>query len=53
MVVCLGIVFGDLSLNFFRNTRYVEVVVNHLVADVPRCVYYGSKKFRLKSLNCL
>ena len=52
MVVCLGIVFGDLSLNFVRNTRYVEIVVNRLVADVPRRVYCGSKKFRLKSLNC-
>ena len=52
MVVRLGVVFGDLSLNFVRNTRYVEIVVNRLVADVPRCVCYVSKKFRLKSLNC-
>ena len=44
--------FGDLSLNFVRHTRYVEIVVNRLVADVPRCICYGSKKFRLKSLNC-
>ena len=36
MVLCLGIVFGDLSLNVVRNIRYVEIVVNHLVADVPR-----------------
>ena len=45
MVVRLGVVFGDLSLNFVRNTRYVEIFVSRLVADVPRCVYYGSKKF--------
>ena len=36
MVVRLGVVFGDLSLNFVRNTRYVEIAVNRLFADVPK-----------------
>jgi hypothetical protein len=51
VVVRLVIIFGGHSLNSVRNTGYVKIIVEQSAADVPRCVYYSSEKFRLESLN--
>jgi hypothetical protein len=51
VVVRLVVIFGGQSMNFVRNTGYVEIIMKHLVADVPGCIYYSSEEFRLESLN--
>ena len=51
MVVRLVVIFDGQSPDFFRNTGYVEMIMEQLVADVPGCIYYSSEKFRLESLN--
>jgi hypothetical protein len=51
VVVRLGVIFGSHSLYFVRNTRYVEIIREQVVADVPGCIYYSSEEFRLESLN--
>jgi hypothetical protein len=51
MVVRLCVIFGCHSLDFVRNTGYVEIIVKQVVADVPGCIYYSSEEFRLESLN--
>ena len=51
MVVRLHVIFGDPSLNFFRNTGHVEIIMEQLVADVPGCIDYSSEELRLESLN--
>ena len=51
MVVCLVVVFGGYSLNFVRNTGYVEVSMDQLVVDIPGCIYYVSEEFQLESLG--
>jgi hypothetical protein len=51
VVVRLGVIFGGHSLDFVRNTGYVEIIVKQVVADVPGCIYYSSEEFRLESLN--
>ena len=52
MVVRLVVVFGGYSLNFVRNTGYVEISMEQLIVDVPGCVYYVSEKFRLELFSC-
>jgi hypothetical protein len=49
VVVRLDVIFGGHSLNFVRNTGYVEVIMEQLVADVPGCIYYSSEEFRLET----
>jgi len=51
VVVLLVVVFGGYSLNFVRNTGYVEISMEQLVVDVPACIYYVSEEFRLESLD--
>jgi hypothetical protein len=51
VVARLGVIFGGHSLDFFRNTGYVEIIMEQVVAGVPGCIYYSSEKFRLESLN--
>ena len=51
MVVRLVVVCGGYSLNFVRNTGYVEISMEQLVVNVPGCIYYVSEEFRLKSLD--
>ena len=51
VVVRLHVIFGDRSLNFFRNAGHVEIIMEQLVADVPGCIDYSSEEFRLESLN--
>jgi hypothetical protein len=51
VVVRLVVILGGHSLNFVRNAGYMKVIVEQSAADVPRCVYYSSEKFRLESLN--
>ena len=51
MVVRLVIICGGHSLNFVRNTGYVEIIVEQSAADVPGCVYCSSEKFQLESLE--
>ena len=51
MVVRLVVVFGGYSLNFVRNTGYVEISMEQLVVDVSGCIYYVSEEFRLESLD--
>jgi len=38
VVVRLVVVFGGYSLNFIRNTGYVEISMEQLVVDVPGCI---------------
>ena len=51
VVVRLVIICGGHSLNFVRNAGYMKVVVERSAADVPRCVYCSSEKFRLESME--
>jgi hypothetical protein len=51
VVARLVVIFGGRSPNFIRNTGYVEIIMERLVADVPRCIYYTSEEFRLESLK--
>ena len=51
MAVRLVVVFGGYSLNFVRNTGYVEVSMEQLVVDIPGCIYYVSETFRFESLD--
>jgi hypothetical protein len=51
VVVHLDVIFGGHSLDFARNTVYVEIIMELVVADVPGCIYYSSEEFRLKLLN--
>jgi hypothetical protein len=42
VVARLDVIFGSHSLNFVRNTGYVEIIMKHLVANVPGCIYYSA-----------
>ena len=47
VVVRLVVILGGHSPDFFRNTGYVEIIMEQYVADVPGCIYCSSEKFRL------
>jgi len=49
VAVRLHVIFGGRSLNFFRNTGYVEIIMEQLVADVPGCIDYSSEELRFRS----
>jgi len=49
VVVRLVVVFGGYSLNFVRNTGYVEISMEQLVVDVPGRIYCVSEELRLES----
>jgi hypothetical protein len=51
VVVRFVVIFGGRSPNFVRNTGYVEIIMERLVADVPGCIYCSSEEFRLELLK--
>jgi hypothetical protein len=50
-VVVRLVIFGGHSLNFVRNSGYVEIIMKQLVANVIGSIYYSSEEFRLESFN--
>jgi hypothetical protein len=48
--VRLVVIFGGRSPNFVRNTGYVKIIMERLVADVPECIYYSSEEWNRWSI---
>jgi len=44
VVVCL-VVFGGHPPNFVCDTRYVEIIMEQFIADIPGCIDYASEDF--------
>ena len=45
VVVCLVVLFGGHPPNFVCDTRYVKIIMEQVIADIPGCIDYASEDF--------